>query len=147
MADIAERGRRRPIAVARRPVYAILLPVPIVCFAGALLTDIAYAMTEILMWLNFSGWLLAAGLFFGLIAGIFLLVDFLRLPNARVRVGWAHLLLFLAAWIVELVNMLVHNRDGWTAVVPLGMTLSVIGLLLILAAGWLWRPLEAETAR
>jgi uncharacterized membrane protein YcgQ (UPF0703/DUF1980 family) len=42
--------------------------------------------------------------------------------------------LFYAALVVELINALIHTIDGWTAVVPTGMTLSVIGALLALAA-------------
>ena len=34
-------GRLRPVLIARRPLTAMLLPVPIVCFIGTLLTDIA----------------------------------------------------------------------------------------------------------
>jgi uncharacterized membrane protein len=48
----------------------------------------------------------------------------------------------LAAWIVELINALVHARDGWTAVVPLGLTLSVISVLLVLIGGWLWQSIR-----
>jgi hypothetical protein len=30
--------------------------------------------------------------------------------------------------------MFIHTRDGWTAVVPTGMTLSILGVILALAA-------------
>ena len=43
-------------------------------------------------------------------------------------------MLFYAALIVELFNAFVHTIDGWTAVVPTGMMLSIIGALLALAA-------------
>ena len=43
------------------PVHAMLVPFPVVCFIGALLTDIAYAQTADMMWTNFSAWLLAVG--------------------------------------------------------------------------------------
>jgi len=43
-------------------------------------------------------------------------------------------MLFYAALIVELFNAFVHTADGWTAVVPTGMILSVIGAILALAA-------------
>jgi uncharacterized membrane protein len=83
---------------------------------------------------NFSSWLLAAGLLFGAIAGIILLVDILR----GIR-GWSAFLLLLAAWIVELINSFVHARDGWTAVAGAGLILSIVGALLAIIAGWLWR--------
>ena len=52
-----------------------------------------------------------------------LLVEFFASPVIRTgRFGWAHLALFYATLIVELINALVHTIDGWTAVVPTGMT-------------------------
>jgi len=50
-----------------------------------------------------------------------------------------------AAWILELVNSLVHARDGWTAVAGLGIILSILGAALILIAGWLHRPVEVAS--
>jgi uncharacterized membrane protein len=117
------------------PLYLLLFPVPIVCFVGALLTDITYASGANLMWLNFSEWLIAAGLLFGALAALALLVEFIRKPALRrVASGWTHLGLFFIALVVELVNALVHTIDGWTAVVPTGMALSILGALLGLAA-------------
>ena len=54
--------------------------------------------------------------------------------------GWAHLLFFYAALLVELFSMFIHQRDGWTAVAGLGFALSIIGAVLVLIAAWLHRP-------
>jgi uncharacterized membrane protein len=133
MTEAATRLGMRPMAIARRPIYSMLLPIPIVCFLGALLTDLAYRCSDgNLLWLNFSSWLIAAGLLFGALAGIILLIDVIRRAAS-----WLSLLVLFAAWIAEFVNSLVHARDGWTAVVSLGLTLSLIGVLLILLAGWM----------
>jgi uncharacterized membrane protein len=35
----------------------MLVPIPIVCFIGALITDIAYVVTADIMWADFSAWL------------------------------------------------------------------------------------------
>ena len=141
MDDAVARSPARPISVARHPIYAVLLPVPIVCFFGALLTDIAYQGSGgNLIWVNFSSWLIAAGLLFGALAGLVLLIEAIRL-----RGGWLQFGLLLAAWIVELVNSFVHARDGWTAVVPLGLILSVVAVVLVLIAGWLWQSLRYST--
>ena len=139
MADtFAERPVRR-VGIARYPISSILLPVPIVCFIGALLTDFAYEGSGgNLRWVNFSSWLLAAGLLIGAITGILMLVDFARLRPLRVAQGWGAFGLLVAAWIVELINSFVHARDGWTAVDPTGLVLSIIGVVLILIYGWLW---------
>jgi uncharacterized membrane protein len=87
------------------------------------------------MWLHFSEWLIAAGLAFGALAALVLLIEFVGNGAIRTgRTGWAHLLLFYATLVVELLNAFVHSIDGWTAVVPTGLSLSIIGALLALAA-------------
>jgi len=112
-----------------------------VCFIGALLTDLTYVKSDgALIWLAFSSWLLLFGLLFGAIAALFLLIDFIRSPGMRVTVGWAHLLFFYAALLVELFSVFIHERDGWTGVVPIGLTLSIVGMVLVLIAAWLRRP-------
>ena len=131
-------GRLRPISIARQPLTALLLPVPIVCFIGNLLTDLAYLNSGgNLIWLNFSTWLNAAGLVFGAIAAVLLLID-----TVRSSVGWATFLFLAAAWVVEFINALVHARDGWTAVAGIGLILSIIGVVLILISGWLWQSVR-----
>jgi uncharacterized membrane protein len=118
------------------------LPVPVVCFVGALLTDLAYQCSGgNLLWVNFSSWLIAAGLLVGAIAGAVLLIDLAR-GAGRSGTGWAHFGLLFAAWVVELINALVHARDGWTAVVPAGLILSAIAVALILLSGWLWQSIR-----
>lgn len=125
----------RPISIARHPITSILLPIPIICFAGALLTDLVYVNSSgNLMWVNFSSWLITAGLVFGALAILVLLIEGFRRASS-----WLTFALMAAAWIVELLNALIHARDGWTAVAPLGMTLSILGTLLALAGGWLSR--------
>jgi len=145
MAEAEIRSANRPILILRHPIYAMLLPVPVICFIGALLTDLTYLNSGgNLIWLAFSSWLLLAGLAFGAIAALVLLIDFVRSPLVRNGTGWAHLLFFYAALLVELFSVFVHERDGWTAVAGLGLTLSIIGTLLVLIAAWLHRPaLEA----
>ena len=137
MAESVGRLPVRPMSIARHPIQAMILPVPIVCFFGALLTDLAYYCSGgNLLWLNFSSWLIAAGLLFGALALLVQLIDLIR---SREGLGWVSPLLFVAAWVVELINALVHARDGWTAVVPLGLTLSVVAVVLVLVGGWLWQ--------
>ncbi|MFL6729003.1 MAG: DUF2231 domain-containing protein [Sphingomicrobium sp.] len=129
------------IAIARHPIYAMLLPIPVVCFIGALLADVTYLQSGgNLIWLAFASWFLFFGLLFGALAAVVLLIDVIRSPGIRTGTGWAHLLLFYAALLVELLNILIHERDGWTAVMGLGLSLSIAGVVLILIAAWLRRP-------
>jgi uncharacterized membrane protein len=133
-------GMARPIAVARHPIVSMLLPVPIVCFVGALLTDLSYVNSGgNLLWLNFSSWLIAAGLTFGGITLVLMIIDALRARGRHEGNVWLPFIVLGLAWVVEFLNALIHARDGWTAVVPTGMILSIVGALLALAAGWLSR--------
>ncbi len=139
MAEVM-RSAGRPIALARRPLYAMLLPIPIVCFIGTLLTDFAYLGSDgNLQWLNFSSWLIAFGLLSGVIALVIALVDTVRGRRSYLAVG-----LLAAAWVVELLNALIHTRDGWTAVAGTGLILSIVGVALILVSGWTWQSLRYD---
>lgn len=139
MAEIVEERPVRRVGIAGHPYSALFLPVPIVCFTGALLTDIAYVNSDgNLQWLNFSCWLLLAGLLFALVAGILMLVDLLRLPQLRTDLGWGSFGLLAATGVIEFINSLIHARDGWTAVVPAGLILSAIGAIIVMSHGWLW---------
>jgi len=134
MAEIVAHTENRVARVAAW-FYLLLFPVPVVCFLAALVTDITYAASAFLMWLHFSQWLIAAGLAFGTLAALALLVEFFASSVIRTgNYGWTHLALFYVTLIVELFNAFVHTIDGWTAVVPTGMILSIIGAILALAA-------------
>jgi Predicted membrane protein (DUF2231) len=47
--------------IAKHPIHPMLVPFPIVCFVGTLVTDIAYASTAEIMWADFSAWLVSIG--------------------------------------------------------------------------------------
>jgi uncharacterized membrane protein len=89
------------------------------------------------MWLDFSSWLLLAGLIGGGVAGVLLIVELVRAKDRRALLP--HFLLLLAAWVVEVFNSFIHARDGWTAVVPAGLSLSIVASVLGLLAGWAWQ--------
>jgi len=139
MAERVEFQPGRRVGIAGHPYSALFLPIPVVCFTGGLLTDVAYSNSGgNLLWLNFSCWLLAAGLLFGFIAAILMAIDLVRLPQLRTAFGWASFGLLIVATVIELINSFIHARDGWTAVVPAGLILSAIGAVLIMSHGWLW---------
>ena len=124
--------------VARHPIHPMLVPIPIVCFIGALVTDIVYAVTAEMMWADFSAWFLLVGFVFGVLAAIAGLIDFLG--NRRIRAqtpAWPHLLGNLAVLILAFFNNLIHTRDAWTSVVPVGLILSIVTVLILPITGWL----------
>jgi uncharacterized membrane protein len=128
----------RPIAVARtRTIHQMLVPFPVAYFAAALVTDLAYWRTDEVMWERFSVWLIAGGLVMAALVALAAIID---LTFGRQRPAWSRALGYLAAVLISLVNVLVHSRDGYTAVVPTGLTLSavVVAILLLVATPATW---------
>jgi uncharacterized membrane protein len=136
------------MAIGGVPIHAMLVPFPIVCFTGALLSDITYSNSPQVQWANFSEWLLAVGLIMGVLAAIFGLIDFLAAGKARPRIGWVHLIGNAVVLVLALFNNLIHARDGWTGVVPTGLTLSAITVLILIVTGYLgWRMAYRHVGR
>ncbi len=129
---------RSTASIAGHPIHPMLVPFPIVCFVGTLLTDIAYWRTADMMWADCSAWLVTVGVIMGILAAIAGLTDFLgnRLVRAQ-SPAWPHFLGNLLALVLAIVNMFVHTRDAWTSVVPWGLVLSAIVVLILLVTGWL----------
>ena len=129
---------RSTAQIASHPVHPMLVPIPIACFVGALLTDIAYVVTAEIMWANFSAWLLVVGVIFGVLAALAGLIDFLSNRLVREQApAWPHLLGSAVALILAFFNVLIHTRDAWTSVWPLGLILSVLTVLILPVSGWL----------
>lgn len=128
---------RSTVRVVAPSFYAALVQFPIVCFFGALVTDIVYWKTAEFLWVTFSVWLITAGLVMAGFAFLAGLVDLARSRRVRfMRFSWVQILGHLAAALLSLLNVLVHSRDGYTAVVPEGLLLSALVVLILLVTGW-----------
>lgn len=122
---------------AAHGLHLLLSAFPVAFFSFALVTDIVYLNSGNLQWQYFSIWLITAGLIMGGLGALAGIAGwFVERSRGGVRrgTGW-HLLLMIAALLVALLNALVHSRDGWTAVVPEGLLLSVVTVLLLIAGG------------
>lgn len=120
---------------AIHPLHAVLLAGCVPLFLGALLGDVAYARTYEIQWSNFASWLIVGGLVFAAVALVLALVDLAR-PRRRAAGIGLYVAVLLATWVVGFFNALMHARDAWAAM-PGGLVLSVVGLVLALAATWL----------
>jgi uncharacterized membrane protein len=128
----------RPMAAAGfRTLHPMLVPFPVAYFAAALVTDLAYWRTAEVMWERFSVWLIASGL---VMASLVTLTAVIDLVFAKQKPAWFRALGYAAAMVLALLNVFVHSRDGYTAVVPTGLTLSacVVAILLIFMVTGSW---------
>jgi uncharacterized membrane protein len=129
-------------SVAGHPLHAMLVPFPIVCFVGTFVTDLAYWQTTNVIWETFSVWLLTAGLVIAGFAAFAGLIDFLGSRQIRaLKSSWPHVLGNTIVLLLSLVNVFIHSRDGYTAVVPTGLILSTIVVVILLFTGWMGRDM------
>lgn len=133
-----EPSLRSTAQIAKHPIHPMLVPIPIACFVGALVTDIAYVVTAEMMDADFSAWLLLVGMVFGVLAAIAGLFDFLGNRLIREQTpAWPHLLGNVVVLVLAFFNNMIHTRDAWTSVMPTGLILSILTVLILPVTGWL----------
>jgi len=66
------------------------------------------------------------------------LVDFVGDRRIRqLRSAWIHALGNGLVIVLSVINVFVHSRDGYTAVVPTGIVLSGVVVLIMMITGWM----------
>jgi uncharacterized membrane protein len=115
----------------------MLVPIPITCFVGTFVTDLAYWKTATIMWADLSAWLLTVGLVVSVLVVIAGLIDFVGDRRIRaLRAAWIHGLGNGLALILSIFNAFIHSRDAYTSVVPTGLILSGLVVLILIVTSW-----------
>jgi len=128
---------RSTARIGGHPIHPMLVPVPIVCFVGTLVTDIAYWRTANMQWANMSAWMLTVGLVVSVLVVIAGLIDFLGERRIRaLPAAWIHGLGNGLALVLSIFNAFVHSRDAYTSVVPTGLILSALVVVILAITGW-----------
>lgn len=129
-----------PVRLVKPPLFLPFWHFAVACFIGTMITDITYFRTAEMMWANFSAWLLTAGLVVGAVAAILCLVDFFigRLVGVN-RLSAVYVLGNGIALVLGIFNALIHSRDAWTSVVPMGLVLSAATLIVLIIGGLMGR--------
>ena len=127
---------RSTARIGDHPIHPMLIPFPIVCFIGTLVTDIVYSRNLDAGWATASHWLLGIGLVMAALAAAAGLTDYLG--DARLRgLGDAlkHMLANVAAVVLEAVNLAlrIHNNDF---IASTGVWISAVVALILLYSGW-----------
>jgi len=129
-----------------RPIHKILVSSSAAYFAGALVTDLVYWQIPDVLWERFSIWLITAGLIMAGLAAIAYVIDLVG--GRRIdRPAWPRAVGYAIAVLLSLMNALVHSRDGYTAVVPTGLTLSGLVIVVLLLTAWVGRASLANRHR
>ncbi|MFB6452861.1 DUF2231 domain-containing protein [Bradyrhizobium tunisiense] len=127
-------------ATGGQPIHSMLAQFPTVCFTLTLLTDVVYWRTSYLMWQEFSSWLLLAGLVSGALALVAGVIDLLFGSAVHApKPAWPHAIGGVVVLALAFLNSLAHARDGWIAVVPWGLILSVATIIAMVISNWLGR--------
>lgn len=119
-------------------MHPMMVMLPVGFFFSALLMDIAYAATRSSTFAVPALWLVAAGVVSALVAAVLGLIDFITIKRARKTWwGWFHLTANLIAVILSTVSWILrHAGDPEDAILPGGLTISVIVAVGIIASGW-----------
>ena len=139
MATLNERGNGdHPHSTAKvggHPIHPMLIPFPIVCFIGALVTDIVFLNNQDPGWATASRWLLGIGIVMAALAAVAGLTDFFGDKRIQGSDAIKHLLANVTAVVVEIVNFFLRlNNDG--AIGNIGVYLSAVVVLILLYSGW-----------
>ena len=133
---MAEEPPRSTARIAGHPIHPMIVPIPIACYAGTLVTDIAYARTGDILWGDFSDWLVTAAVIFTVLAAVAGAIDFLAERRIReLRPAWIHAIGNVVVLVLGIFNALVHTRDSYGQL-PAGLILSALTVLVLLVTGW-----------
>ena len=134
-----ETGGGHPRSTAQiggHPVHPMLIPCPIVCFIGTLVTDVVYTRNHDAGWATASHWLLGIGLVMAAAAALAGFTDYLGDERVR-RLGDAlkHMLANVTAVVLELVNFFLRLRSN-DFIDSTGVYISAIVVLILVYSGW-----------
>jgi uncharacterized membrane protein len=133
-APLGEAALRSTATPLGRPIHKMLVSFSAAYFAGALVTDLVYWRMPDVMWERFSIWLIVAGLVLAGLATIAYVIDLVT-DRQIDRPTFPRVVGYALAVLLSLINAFVHSRDGYTAIVPAGLTLSgLIVVVLLLTA-------------
>jgi len=144
--DAGHRQSKQPRSVVAgsygHPVHPILVTLPIGAWVFSLVFDlISYASSEPRIWSHGAMWLMLFGVLGAALAAIFGSIDLLNVPRgtAAFATGRIHAVLNSTALVLFLGNFIWRYRtqDGWDAAPVGSLVLSIVGLAVVGASGFL----------
>jgi uncharacterized membrane protein len=128
---------RSTASIAGHPIHAMLVPFPIAFFVATFVCDLAFWRSGNPFWASASIWLLGAGLVMGALAAVAGLTDVLGDMQVRALTDvWWHAGGNVLVVVLQLISWILRYAQGTSAVVPVGLTLSLIVVGILLFTGW-----------
>jgi uncharacterized membrane protein len=131
---------RNPVSSANvlgHPMHPILITLPIGFFAATFLFDLVFWQTGNQAFATGALWLLGAGLVGAVLAALTGVTDFFG--DGRIRAlsdAWQHAIGNVILVLVQLFSFYQRYRYGASAVVPMGLSLSLAAVVIMLFTGW-----------
>jgi uncharacterized membrane protein len=112
-------------------LYGLLNPIPFGCFVAALIFDIIYSNSAVILWDKGAAWLIVFGLLFAVVPRLINLAQvWITSRRGATRTDKLDFWLNLLAIVAAIFNAFVHSRDAY-AVVPTGLWLSACTVILL----------------
>jgi uncharacterized membrane protein len=125
-------------ALAGHPLHPMIVPLPIGAAVGALVADVLYVRTADPFWARSSRHLTDGAILTGALAASLGAVDFLGRPEIRQQpAAWVHAGGNAAVLGLALLGRRARRQDERRAVVPTGLTLSLLSGVILGVTGWL----------
>jgi uncharacterized membrane protein len=135
--DYVSSGTTSSVAIAGHPIHPILVIFPVAFLSAAAGSDIGYWLTGDFFWARASVWLIGLGGLTGVLAALIGILDFIRVKKVRHRsAGWAHMFINIGVLVLTLINFGLRLENPQSAILPIGMTLSLIIATLLGIGGW-----------
>ena len=134
---IPTRNPQSTAHIIGHPLHPALITIPIGFFLATLLFDVIFWLTGDQAFATGALWLLGVGLLGAALAAVTGLIDFFG--DARIRnAGDArqHAIGNVILVLVQLFSFYQRYRYGAAAVVPLGLSLSVLAAAIMAFTGW-----------
>lgn len=130
-------GTTSSVAIFGHPIHPIIVIFPIAFLSGVAGADFGYWITQDPFWARAAVWLLGLGILSAVAAAVTGMIDFVKIPRARHRTaGWAHMTLNVGVLVLSLINFGLRFGNQIGAILPVGLILSWIVAVLLLASGW-----------
>jgi len=136
----AKRPRTALAGAYGHPVHPVLVTIPIGAWTSSIIIDlVAFSSDQPAGLALASAWLIGIGLVGALLAAVWGAIDLSTIaPNTRARrTGYTHATLNVVAVVIFLIDLVLRRSQGLDDVRALPFVLSVVGLAVVGASGWL----------